>query len=96
VKFVVPETADPTWATVSPERLGDYPADVFFIDARGTGGERPAWDTFEASDLAMSLPAAEAGQLVEWHAAPIPSYRDFAANLDALAEALNGAKDIVS
>lgn len=92
VDFVVPETTDPTWATVSPERIGDYPADVFFIDARGTGGERPAWDAFEASDLAMSMPAAKAGQLVEWHAAPIFSYRDFAENLDTLAAAINEAK----
>src|SRR5690606_19592969 len=32
VEFVVPETADPTWATVSPEQVGSYPADVLFID----------------------------------------------------------------
>ncbi|MPZ99548.1 MAG: ABC transporter substrate-binding protein [Dehalococcoidia bacterium] len=97
VQFVVPETADPTWATISPEQIGRYPADILFIDARGTGAGRPSWDAFEANPLAASLPAAQAGQLLEWHAAPIPSYRDFARNLDDLAAAIDSASpDVVA
>ncbi len=95
VQFVVPETTDRTWATVSPEQIGNYPADVFFIDARGTGGVRPAWDAFEAYPLAATLPATQTDQLAEWHAAPIPSYRDFATNLEALAAAIEATEDVI-
>ena len=80
--LVVPVT-DPgsSYQTLSWENAGLYPADIILLDDRW--GDRTA-ETLAAHPLAERLPAVAAGQLGDWPAGWIRSYRVYAEQLDKL------------
>lgn len=82
--LVVP-TADPesSYQTLSWENANLYPADIILLDDRW--GSRTA-ETLAAQPLAERLPAVAAGQLGDWPAGWIRSYRVYAEQLDELTD----------
>lgn len=80
--LVVPAT-DPgsSYQTLSWENAGLYPADIILLDDRW--GDRSD-EALAAQPLAGRLPAIAAGQLGDWPAGWIRSYRAYAAQLDEL------------
>jgi iron complex transport system substrate-binding protein len=80
--LVTPVT-DPgsSYQTLSWENANLYPADIILLDDRW--GDRTAED-LAAQPLAQRLPAVAAGQLGDWPAGWIRSYRVYAEQLDEL------------
>ena len=76
------------WQTLSWEEVGMYPADMILADVRG-GSIDFLLDQMPASGL--ELPAVQADQTVAWPAASAVGYGNAAAELDALAGAVEGA-----
>ncbi|WP_234343923.1 ABC transporter substrate-binding protein [Streptomyces sp. NRRL F-5123] len=92
VGFVVPDKVEGGFfETLSWENAGKYKADVLMLDSRSatlqpkdlTG--RPTW---------QQLPAVKAGQIFPWPSEPIFSYAKCADQLEALTNAVNGAKKV--
>jgi iron complex transport system substrate-binding protein len=88
--LVVPETdPDSSYQTLSWENANLYPADIILLDDRW--GDRTA-ETLADQPLAERLPAVAAGQVGDWPAGWIRSYRVYAEQLDELT-ALIGRSD---
>jgi len=82
--LVVPVTdPDSSYQTLSWENANLYPADIILLDDRW--GDRTAQD-LAAQPLAQRLPAVAAGQIGDWPAGWIRSYRVYAEELDKLTE----------
>lgn len=80
--IVTPETdPDSSYQTLSWENANLYPADIILLDDRW--GARTA-ETLAEQPLADRLPAVAAGQLGDWPAGWIRSYRVYAEQLDEL------------
>lgn len=82
--IVTPETdAESSYQTLSWENANLYPADIILLDDRW--GSRTA-ETLAAQPLAQRLPAVAAGQIGDWPAGWIRSYRVYAEQLDELTD----------
>ncbi|QDZ11146.1 ABC transporter substrate-binding protein [Devosia ginsengisoli] len=82
--LVVPTTdPDSSYQTLSWENANLYPADIILLDDRW--GSRTA-ETLAAQPLAERLPAVAAGQVGDWPAGWIRSYRVYAEQLDELTD----------
>ena len=80
--LVVPELdAQSSYQQLSWENANLYPADIILLDDRW--GNRSA-EVLAARPLAQRLPAIAAGQLGDWPAGWIRSYRVYAQQLDEL------------
>jgi iron complex transport system substrate-binding protein len=80
--LVVPATdPDSSYQTLSWENANRYPADIILLDDRW--GSRTA-ETLADQPLAERLPAVAAGQVGDWPAGWIRSYRVYAEQLDEL------------
>ncbi|MCR6672348.1 ABC transporter substrate-binding protein [Devosia ginsengisoli] len=82
--IVTPVTdADSSYQTLSWENANLYPADIILLDDRW--GTRTA-ETLAGQPLASRLPAVAAGQIGDWPAGWIRSYRVYAEQLDELTD----------
>lgn len=82
--LVVPTTdPDSSYQTLSWENANLHPADIILLDDRW--GNRTA-EALAAQPMAKRLPAVAAGQLGDWPAGWIRSYRVYAEQLDELTE----------
>ncbi|KQX40232.1 hypothetical protein ASD04_06250 [Devosia sp. Root436] len=90
--LVVPAT-DPgsSYQTLSWENANLYPADIILLDDRW--GARTA-ESLAAQPLAQRLPAVVAGQIGDWPAGWIRSYRVYAEQLDALTTLIERSKPL--
>jgi iron complex transport system substrate-binding protein len=80
--IIVPEAdADSSYQTLSWENADLYTADVILLDDRW--GNQTAED-LAAQPLAQRLPAVAAGQIGDWSAGWIRSYRVYVEQLDKL------------
>ncbi|KRA50360.1 ABC transporter substrate-binding protein [Devosia sp. Root635] len=90
--LVVPVTdPDSSYQTLSWENANLYPADIILLDDRW--GSRTA-ETLAAQPLAERLPAVAAGQVGDWPAGWIRSYRAYAGQLDELTALIERSADL--
>ena len=92
--LVVP-TTDPgsSYQTLSWENANLHPADIILLDDRW--GTRTA-ENLAAQPMAQRLPAVAAGQLGDWPAGWIRSYRVYAEQLDKLTALIGRSDDLLA
>lgn len=95
VEFVTPENAgeDGFWEESSWETVDRYEADVIMVDRR-TGNLQPD-QLQETKPTWRRLPAVAAGQVIPWQSEAHHSYAGHAPLLEALADALRDARQVV-
>lgn len=89
VEPAVQDAGDSSWETLSWERANEYEVDLILVDDRFG-----SIDTLMAMvpDIALRVPAVEAGQLHPWATAHAYGYGAIAALLETLAESVESAE----
>lgn len=84
--------ANSSYQTLSWENASLHPADIILLDDRwGDGG----LEALAGNAMAQRLPAVAAGQVGDWPAGWIRSYRVYAEQLDELADLIERSVDLV-